>query len=131
MMGRWIYNPFFGAMTYVPWGSNVFSPFGFAFFNPFNVYRVYMPPAFGRGPDPWGGGAGGGFNRGQYGGVAAMNGSGPRTGGGGFENSSRGMAGGAGGARGMSPAPSAGMDGGGVRGGASGGGRLGSGGGRQ
>lgn len=43
-LGRWFFNPFFGTMTYVPWGSNVFSPFGWALFNPYQAYRFYANP---------------------------------------------------------------------------------------
>ncbi|MCL4795895.1 MAG: hypothetical protein KJZ84_15145 [Bryobacteraceae bacterium] len=61
MLGNWFFNPFFGTMTYVPWGANVFSPFGWAFFNPYQAYRFYANPwnyyGYGvRNPSPFRGG---------------------------------------------------------------------------
>ena len=44
MLGNWFYNPFFGTMTYVPWGQGVFSPFGYGYFNPYQAYRFYAAP---------------------------------------------------------------------------------------
>lgn len=82
MMGRWFFNPFFGTMTYVPWGNNVFSPFGYAFFNPFNVRRVYMPPVYYRTGDPFGGGgavSGPAWRTSPNAGSGAMPGMGPRS----------------------------------------------------
>lgn len=84
MMGRWLFNPFFGTMTYLPWGNNVFSPFGYAFFNPFNVYRLYMPPVYYRATDPFGGGGGGvaagpAWRTSPNAGSGAMPGMGPRS----------------------------------------------------
>ncbi|HLY15599.1 MAG TPA: hypothetical protein VKR61_00175 [Bryobacteraceae bacterium] len=44
----WYFNPFFGMYTFVP-GLNgmgyspFYSPYGYAFWNPFNVYMAYMP----------------------------------------------------------------------------------------
>jgi hypothetical protein len=65
MPGGWFFNPYFGTMTYVPWGSNVFSPFGFAYFNPVSAYRFYtMPrPVYGGSGSGWQGPGGGSQGR--------------------------------------------------------------------
>lgn len=41
----WYYNPFFGMYSFVPGlaGGLCYSPYGFAFFNPYNVYQAYWP----------------------------------------------------------------------------------------
>lgn len=83
-MGRWLFNPWFGTMTYVPWGNNVFSPFGFAYFSPFTVFRAYNPPVFYGSPGAWGGGGGGassgaGWRVSPNAGSGAMPGLGPRS----------------------------------------------------
>jgi len=61
----WIFNPYFGYMTYVPWGRTFYSPFGYAFYSPDTVYYVYAPrPVFSNGGGGFGGGgrsAPGGF----------------------------------------------------------------------
>lgn len=42
----WIYNTFYGMMTYVPYGNGIFSPFGYNYFNPYMAYQIYNPPAW-------------------------------------------------------------------------------------
>jgi hypothetical protein len=48
----WAFNPYFGMYTYVPCGGRYNSPYGFMFWSPQTVYRVYAPrpvysPSFG------------------------------------------------------------------------------------
>lgn len=45
-MGGWVYNPWFGTLTYVPMSGLLYSPFGFAYYTPFNVYQAYLPGAY-------------------------------------------------------------------------------------
>ncbi|MFZ5928791.1 MAG: hypothetical protein ACOYX1_15250 [Acidobacteriota bacterium] len=42
--GTWLWNPFFGFATYVPWSDTVMSPFGYYYYTPRTVYQVYYPP---------------------------------------------------------------------------------------
>lgn len=42
----WIFNPYFGMFTYLPGGGGWFSPFGYRFYSPGTVYRVFERPAF-------------------------------------------------------------------------------------
>lgn len=42
----WLYNSFYGMMTYVPYGRGIFSPFGYGFYSPYTVYAVYYPPVY-------------------------------------------------------------------------------------
>lgn len=83
MMGRWLFNPWFGTMTYVPWGNNVFSPFGFAYFSPYTVNRVYNPPVYYGSSGGWRGGgdaaSGAGWRTSPNAGSGAMPGMGPRS----------------------------------------------------
>jgi len=44
--GGWRYNPWYGLVTYIPCGANVYSPYGYRYWSPYNVMRAYyMPPA--------------------------------------------------------------------------------------
>ncbi|HVN04061.1 MAG TPA: hypothetical protein VMT86_06555 [Bryobacteraceae bacterium] len=45
MLGNgWFWNPYFGMYTYVPLMDGMFySPYGYPFFSPYNVYNAYMP----------------------------------------------------------------------------------------
>ena len=54
--GGWRYNPWFGVYTHIPCGGNVYSPYGFRYWNPYNVMQAYYapPPIFNHG-----GGSGG------------------------------------------------------------------------
>jgi hypothetical protein len=62
--GSWRYNPWFGVYTHIPCGRNVYSPYGYPYYSPYNVMQAYYaPPIYSRG----GGGYGG--NTGGYGGM--------------------------------------------------------------
>jgi hypothetical protein len=64
----WRYNPWYGLVTYIPCGANIYSPYGYRYWSPYNVMRAYyMPPApiYNRG-----GGGGFGGNSGGYSGMA-------------------------------------------------------------
>jgi hypothetical protein len=49
--GNWMYNPFFGMYTFLPFDGTAWSPFGYAFYTPITVIPVYVnapiqqPPA--------------------------------------------------------------------------------------
>ncbi len=49
--GGWVYNPYFSMFTYVPMNGMFYSPFGYAYWSPFTVYRAYYygPSVFSRG----------------------------------------------------------------------------------
>jgi hypothetical protein len=59
--GGWRYNPWFGTVTYIPCGNNIYSPYGYRYWGPGNVMRAFYRP-----PPPSmtmpGGGYGGGNN---------------------------------------------------------------------
>ena len=62
----WRYNPWYGLITYIPCGANIYSPYGYRYWSPYNVMQAfYMPPPMFRG-----GGSGGG----RMGGVGAYSG---------------------------------------------------------
>jgi hypothetical protein len=43
--GGWRYNPWFGTVTYLPCGNNIYSPYGYRYWAPGNVMRAfYRPP---------------------------------------------------------------------------------------
>src|ERR1035437_8800040 len=42
--GSWRYNPWFGVYTHIPCGGNVYSPYGFRYWNPYNVMQAYYTP---------------------------------------------------------------------------------------
>ncbi len=74
MMGSmWYFNPFFGMYTFVPgMDGNFFSPYGFQFWSPWNVYMAYMPGYYYTPYSNYGGYGGnyGGRYGGRYGGYA-------------------------------------------------------------
>ncbi|MCL4402539.1 MAG: hypothetical protein M1436_07760 [Acidobacteria bacterium] len=39
----WAYNPYFGMFTFIPMRGAYYSPYGYAFWSPFQVYQVYAP----------------------------------------------------------------------------------------
>lgn len=39
--GQWAYNPYFGMFTYVPGFGSYYSPFGYYYYSPNNVNRIY------------------------------------------------------------------------------------------
>jgi hypothetical protein len=42
--GTWLWNPYFGFATYLPWSDMVMGPFGYYYYTPATVYQVYAPP---------------------------------------------------------------------------------------
>jgi hypothetical protein len=62
----WRYNPWYGLVTYIPCGANIYSPYGYRYWSPYNVMRAfYVPP-----PMYNGGGGFGGGNVGAYTGMS-------------------------------------------------------------
>ena len=41
--GNWMYNPYFGMFTYMPFSGMFYSPFGYSYFSPGMVGYLYMP----------------------------------------------------------------------------------------
>jgi hypothetical protein len=41
--GSWMWNPWFGMFTYMPYGGMFYSPFGFGYYSPGMVGYLYMP----------------------------------------------------------------------------------------
>lgn len=39
--GSWMFNPYFGMYTFMPFGGTAFSPFGYAYYTPVTVVPVY------------------------------------------------------------------------------------------
>ena len=57
----WRYNPWYGLITYIPCGANIYSPYGYRYWSPYNVMRAYYvppPPCTTRGGGGFGGGGG-------------------------------------------------------------------------
>ncbi|MBI1791107.1 MAG: hypothetical protein HYR60_26555 [Acidobacteria bacterium] len=50
----WFFNPYYGMYTYIPMRGMYHSPWGFYYYSPFTVYRVYEPPVM----RSYGGGSG-------------------------------------------------------------------------
>lgn len=44
--GGWMWNPYFGMITYVPFRGSYYSPFGYHFWSPETVYAVYERPQY-------------------------------------------------------------------------------------
>ena len=62
----WRYNPWYGLVTYIPCGGNIYSPYGYRYWSPYNVMRAfYVPP-----PQPIYNGGGGGFGNAGYAGMS-------------------------------------------------------------
>jgi hypothetical protein len=64
----WRYNPWYGLITYIPCGANIYSPYGYRYWSPYNVMGAYYRP-----PAPIysrGGGGGFGGNAGGYSGMS-------------------------------------------------------------
>jgi hypothetical protein len=40
----WRYNPWYGIVTYIPCGTNVYNPYGYRYWAPVNVMRAYYVP---------------------------------------------------------------------------------------
>jgi len=56
----WRYNPWYGIVTYIPCGANIYSPYGYRYWAPSNVMRAYYVPT-----RPSQGMGGGGFGAGN------------------------------------------------------------------
>jgi hypothetical protein len=66
----WRYNPWYGLVTYIPCGANIYSPYGYRYWSPYNVMRAYYVPP----PMPIHSGGGGGFGNPSYSGMAQTSG---------------------------------------------------------
>ncbi|MBI3667373.1 MAG: FecR domain-containing protein [Acidobacteria bacterium] len=53
----WIFNPYYGMFTFLPYRDVIWSPYGYGFYSPWAVYYLYTPP---RGGYLGGGGGRGG-----------------------------------------------------------------------
>jgi len=42
--GGWRYNRWYGLITYIPCGANIYSPYGYRYWSPYNVMRAYYIP---------------------------------------------------------------------------------------
>lgn len=66
---NWNYNRWYGLITYIPCGNNIYSPYGYRYWSPYNVMRAYYNP-----PAPvynnGNGGYGGNSNAGVYTGMS-------------------------------------------------------------
>jgi hypothetical protein len=62
----WRYNPWFGVYTHIPCGGNVYSPYGYRYWSPYNVMRAYYapPPIYNNGGGAYSG------NTGSYAGMS-------------------------------------------------------------
>jgi hypothetical protein len=72
----WLWNPYFGMFTFIPANGIYMSPFGYRFWSPGAVYRIYAPPPVYAGGSGAGWNANAGYNTmprtyGGYSGVAA------------------------------------------------------------
>ena len=45
----WYFNPYFGMFTYIPMNGMFYSPYGYSYFSPYSVYRVYRNPGYSSG----------------------------------------------------------------------------------
>jgi hypothetical protein len=43
-MSGWRWNPYFGMFTFIPYRGYLMSPFGYAFYSPREIYRIYEQP---------------------------------------------------------------------------------------
>ncbi|MBN9660597.1 MAG: FecR domain-containing protein [Acidobacteria bacterium] len=60
--GSWMYNPYFGFATFIPYADTLRSPFGFYYYTPSTVMAVYYPPVYASGGGSgYGGRSGNGF----------------------------------------------------------------------
>ncbi|MBK5292375.1 MAG: FecR domain-containing protein [Acidobacteriia bacterium] len=58
----WMWNPYFGMYTFIPVNGGIYSPYGYAYYNPRTIYSVYEP----RNSYSSGGGNGGGYSGSRY-----------------------------------------------------------------
>jgi hypothetical protein len=42
--GSWRYNPWFGVYTHIPCGGNIYSPYGYPYYSPYNVIQAFYAP---------------------------------------------------------------------------------------
>ena len=56
--GGWVWNPYFGMFSWIPWNGVYYNAFGYAFWSPFSVYQTYYPYYYGGYSPPSGGGSG-------------------------------------------------------------------------
>jgi hypothetical protein len=62
----WRYNPWYGLITYIPCGANIYSPYGYRYWSPYNVmHAYYVRPA-----PVYNGGGFGGASSGGYSGMS-------------------------------------------------------------
>jgi len=61
--GVWTYNPWYGMITYMPCNGMFMSPYGYRYYSPNTVGRMYYAPQpiLGRGGSSYGGGSGSGL----------------------------------------------------------------------
>jgi len=59
--GGWRYNQWYGLITYIPCGTNIYSPYGYRYYGPMNVMNAYYIPR----PVTPSYGGGGGFGAGN------------------------------------------------------------------
>jgi len=60
----WVWNPYFGMFTFVPYGGAFSSPYGYRFWSPLAVYRIYQPRVYYGGNNFPSSGRGGGYGYG-------------------------------------------------------------------
>jgi hypothetical protein len=58
----WLWNPYFGMFTFVPYNGTLRSPYGYSFWSPRTIMRVYAPPRRDASMTAGGGGGGSGYN---------------------------------------------------------------------
>jgi len=66
----WRYNPWYGLVTYIPCGNNIYSPYGYRYWSPYNVMRAYYVPPTPVYRNPGGGGGFGTGNSAAYSGMS-------------------------------------------------------------
>jgi hypothetical protein len=60
--GGWVWNPYFGMFSWIPWNGVYYNAFGYAFWSPYSVYQSYYPYYYNGGGYP-GSGGGSGYHR--------------------------------------------------------------------
>jgi len=55
---NWVYNPYFGMFTYIPYNGIYRSPFGYSYYSPAKIGGIYYRPVYNSSPanGGWGGG---------------------------------------------------------------------------
>lgn len=62
----WRHNPWFGVVTYIPCNANIYSPYGYRYWSPYNVMRAYYVPP----PPIYNNGGGFGNSNANYGAIS-------------------------------------------------------------